>query len=78
MFAVALDERLAQPIGIFVQLLQRAALRTDEPLAERILSITTDAFDLDTLHLDLEAARCLTQRTGAIRDTGVRHGLILP
>ena len=46
MHAIALDQRLAQTVRIFVELLERASLRANEAMAEHIFLITSDAHDL--------------------------------
>ena len=46
MHAIALHHWLAQTVGVFMQLLQRAALRTDEAMAEHIVLVAADANNL--------------------------------
>jgi hypothetical protein len=64
--------RCSQTVGILVQVLERRALRTDEPAREHVLAVAADAHDLPVGDGDLEAARRLAQRTGAEVD-GVGH-----
>ena len=46
MHAIALHHRLAQTVGVFMQLLQRAALRTDKAMTEHIVLVTADTNNL--------------------------------
>lgn len=60
---VTANHRRVQPVGIFVQLLQRRALGAGEPVAEDVIAITPDATDAAVVFdFDLEAARGLAQR----------------
>jgi hypothetical protein len=58
-FAIALDEWFAQTIWVFVQLLECAALRTDEPMTKYIIAVSTNARDFVSFNGDLEPACCL-------------------
>ena len=63
---VALHHRLAQTIGVFMQLLQGAALRTNKPMAEHIVFVAANTHHLFLwVHSDFQTAGGLTQRTGA-------------
>ena len=57
--------RLAQPVGILVELLQRRSLRTDETVGEHVGPVAADPLHLLGDDLDLEAAGGLTERAGA-------------
>ena len=46
MFAIALHERLAQAVGVLMQLLQCAALRTDESVTEYVFLISANTHHL--------------------------------
>ena len=46
---IALDQRLAQPVRIFMQVFQRHAFGADEPMAEHIVVCPTNAQDLIAL-----------------------------
>ena len=70
MGAVTLHQRTAQAIGILVQLLERGALGTDEPVAEHVLSVASDAHDLVAPQRDLEPAGRLAEGAGAERGAG--------
>lgn len=80
--AVALDQRLAQSIGVVVQLLQRAALRADVTARKDIVDVAANARDRAVLHGDLETTAGLTQRTGSVggsvRDRCVGHRHSIP
>jgi len=77
--AVTLDERTTQPVRILVQLLERAAFRTDESLREHVVAITADPRDHTIFDRDLQPTRRLTQRTRAIDDFfGGCHRPIVP
>jgi len=78
--AVALDDRLAEPIGVVVEMAQRRTLGADEPAGEHIVAVTPDALDAVALgrdlECDLEPTPGLAQRAGSIglasrRDIGV-------
>ena len=64
------DNRLAEPIRIFVQLLEGRTLRADEALGEHVVLIATDPLDRTVLDLDLQTTRRLAERAGA------KHGAV--
>ena len=64
------DNRLAEPIRIFVQLFEGRTLRADEALGEHVVLIATDARDRTVLDLDLQTTRRLAERAGA------KHGAV--
>jgi hypothetical protein len=43
MLAIALDHWFAKSVWVFVQLLQRAALRADETFTEHIITVASDS-----------------------------------
>ena len=74
--AVFLQQRPAQAVGVLVQLLERAALRADEPVAEHVVAVAADAHHLLARpHRDLQSARGLAQRAGADDGAVLRRGL---
>ena len=68
------DNRLAEPIRIFVQLLEGRTLRADEALGEHVVLISTDARDRPVLNLDLQTTRRLTEWAGAEHGAVGRSG----
>ena len=70
---VAAHERLAQAIGIGVELLQRVRFRADVAGAEDVVAIAADVFDLASAHRDGEPAGGFTERAGDVALRG-RHG----
>jgi hypothetical protein len=70
--------RLPQTIGVFVQLLECAALRTNESLTKDIFAIAADAHNLVIDYLDSKATRGLTERARPEHRACGRHGIILP
>ena len=47
--AVAAHQRGAQPVGVLVELLERRSLGADEPVAEHVVTIAADPFDVTAL-----------------------------
>jgi hypothetical protein len=64
--AVALDERRAEPVRILVELLEGRALRTDEAVAEHVVTVAPYPHDAVILVGHLDTARRLAQRTGSV------------
>ena len=60
MHAIAFHQRLAQTIWVFVQLLQRAALWTNEPFTKYVAAIAANARHRSIFHGDFQTARCFT------------------
>ena len=51
-FAIALDHRFAKTVWVFVQLLQRAALRANETFTKHIIAVASDSSDGPVFHRD--------------------------
>jgi riboflavin biosynthesis pyrimidine reductase len=68
MHAVALDQGLSQAIWVFVQLLERAPLGADKPVAKDIVAIAANSGHDIIANCDFEPASRLAQRAGAVND----------
>ena len=60
MYAIAFHQRLAQTIWVFVQLLQRAALWTNEAFTKYVITVATNARYRSIFHGDFQTTRCFT------------------
>ncbi len=69
MLAVSFDQRFAQAIWVFMQLLERAALRADESMTQHVIAVATYARNFVAFHRDFKTARCFTERTRSIDDS---------
>ena len=69
-------ERPAHAVGIRLQLLERGALRAEEPVAEHVVTVAAYEGDRPAVEVELEPARRLTQVAGAKSGTRSRrrHG----
>ena len=76
MHAVALDQRRAQPVRVFVQVFQGHALGADVAGAEYIGLMPANAGDLTVAHLDLKPAAGLAQGADAVVG-GLGHGVLV-
>ena len=72
------DHRAAEAIGIGVEVLERRALRTDVPSAERIPVVAADRRDRAPVCLDLEPAGGFTERAGPVAGRGLHRLALLP
>ena len=63
--------RLAQAVGIRIELLQRRALRAQEAVAEHVLAVAAHERDLAPLEAQLEPAGRLAQGTGPVDGSGL-------
>jgi hypothetical protein len=61
-------ERLAEAVGILVQVLECPRLRTEVTAAERIVLIAANGVDGSVSNMNLDAAACLAQCAGSIDD----------
>ena len=80
-YAIALHQRLAQTIWVFVQLLQRAALWTNEAFTKYVIAIATNARHCSVFNGDFQTACCFTQWTCSVMGALIwrfRHGHIVP
>ena len=76
---VDLDHRAPDAVGVLVQRAERGALGADVPVAPGVVAVAADACDAAVLHVNLQAAHGLTQRTGievsaVLADAGQRFG----
>ena len=68
-YSVALHKWFAQTIWVFMQLLECAALRTDESMTKYIIAISTNTRNFVALNCDLEPTRCFAEWTCSIDNT---------
>ena len=59
-FAIALDHWFAKTVWVFVQLLQRAALRANETFTKYVVAVASDSSNGPIFHGDLQTTRGLT------------------
>jgi hypothetical protein len=59
-FAIALDHWFAKTVWVFVQLLQRAALRTNETFTEHIITVASNACHSAIFDGDFQTTRGFT------------------
>ena len=74
--AIALDQRRAQAVRVFMQILQRHSLGADITGAEDVCVMPADADDFAILHLDLQAATGLAQGADAVVGCGVSRRVL--
>jgi hypothetical protein len=65
---VATDQRRPQAVRVLVQLLDPVGLRADEAAAEDVGAVAADRHHVMAVRLDLEPARGLAERAGAVLD----------
>ena len=71
--AIALDQRGAQAVRVFVQIFQGDALGAEVACAEHVLRVAFDAADLAALHFDFQPAAGLAQGADTVVN-GLKHG----
>ena len=69
------QSRLADPVGVGIQMAEARALRAQVAAAERVVAVAAHAGDLVAVHGQLQPACRLAQRAGGV---GQRHAVKLP
>ena len=65
-FAVALDERRAQAVRVFVQVFQRCALGADIAMTEDVFVMAADADDFSVAEFEFQSATSFAERADAM------------
>ena len=73
MHAIALDQRCAQAVGVFVQVFQRHRFGADVAMAQHIGFMPTNADDGIALNLDFQTTAGLAQRANTVVRGGIGH-----